>query len=289
MAPVAPVIAALPKPALGAGGVAPVVTVVLVLVAFQFFFAGTASVGTLVVGFASLAGAIGLWLHSAKGRKARLETREKFTSIDEQFQTALASLRAVENRHGAEFKTLAHDFTDRLQKLTTAHGQLRKIPMEMSQELASLNARKREFQLQAFLQAQFIDKARIAGIGPGRKAVLASHGVETAWDITNHQLAGISGVGPVARQALFAWRASVESRFAFDAARAIDPVQQRLIQQKYATKTAQLRAALTSGAAPLRGIAADLAQKRRQATSEIGVIQEQLRAMKARVDELTEK
>jgi DNA-binding helix-hairpin-helix protein with protein kinase domain len=80
----------------------------------------------------------------------------------------------------------------------------------------------------------------------------------------------------VVRQALFDWRASVESRFKFDAARAIDPAQQRLVHQKYGAQTAQLRAALTSGLGPLRVIAANLDQKRRQATSEIGAIQEQL-------------
>jgi DNA-binding helix-hairpin-helix protein with protein kinase domain len=274
MPQVAPVVATLRIPATGVRA-SSVIAALLVLVALGSLLGGSTA-GSVAIAIVSICIAIGLWVHSAPARRLRRESVEEFKSIEKQFQTLLASLRAIEARHRAEYAAGAKEFNDRLQRLTAAYGQLKKVPTELAQELASLNAQKRELQLQAFLQAQFMDKAKIAGVGPGRKAVLASHGVETAWDITNRQLEGISGVGPVVRQALFDWRASVESRFKFDAARAIDPAQQRLVHQKYGAQTAQLRAALTSGLGPLRVIAANLDQKRRQATSEIGAIQEQL-------------
>ena len=193
----------------------------------------------------------------------------------------------IVTRHNASYSGAAKEFNDRLQTLALVRSELKKVPSDMAQELANLNARRHELQLQAFLQAQFLDKAQVPGIGPGRKAVLASHGVETAWDITPVELAGIQGIGPSLKQALFAWRASVENRFTFDASRAVDPSQQRAIQQKYAAKTAQLRGLLTSGSVQLNAIASDLGMKKRDAIAQIGVLQEHTMTMNARLEELT--
>ncbi len=65
-----------------------------------------------------------------------------------------------------------------------------------------------------------IERARIADIGAGRKAKLASFGIETAADITPAKVKDVPGFGTNLARRLVARRREIGQTFCFDAARA---------------------------------------------------------------------
>src|SRR5262249_26312472 len=67
-----------------------------------------------------------------------------------------------------------------------------------------------------YLRTCFLGEHKVAGVGPTREVLLASYGVETAFDVTEEQLLKIRGIGPVLRQNLLAWREAMLAGFTFD-------------------------------------------------------------------------
>lgn len=74
----------------------------------------------------------------------------------------------------------------------------------------------RQEQLQSHLARFNIGRAVIEGIGPNRKATLASYGVTTAKDISFRQVCQIPGFGTGLFANLDSWRSSVERTFVYD-------------------------------------------------------------------------
>src|SRR5262249_33873858 len=67
-----------------------------------------------------------------------------------------------------------------------------------------------------FLKTRFLSDHKIPGIGPNREVLLASYGIETAFDVEKARLAGVRGIGPVLTKKLFDWRKSVAAEFVYD-------------------------------------------------------------------------
>src|SRR5262249_25538768 len=61
-----------------------------------------------------------------------------------------------------------------------------------------------------------ISDAGIHGIGPGRTAVLASFGIETALDIDKNRIMQLKGFKEKWTDRLLEWRQEIESQFGFD-------------------------------------------------------------------------
>jgi DNA-binding helix-hairpin-helix protein with protein kinase domain len=126
---------------------------------------------------------------------------------------------------------------------------LNALPDEQKRELQRLEDNKRKAQLERYLERHPIKTARIRKIGSGRKAVLASFGIETAADVEPHRVAAVQGFGPFLVSELVAWRRGIEQRFAFNASEPIDPpqiaaVKTALVNKKVALET-RLRSAVT--------------------------------------------
>ncbi|MEJ0052134.1 MAG: hypothetical protein WDN02_13150 [Methylovirgula sp.] len=96
-----------------------------------------------------------------------------------------------------------------------------RLPQERNKRLEKLQQDKHRLQLEKFLDQFRIEEASISGIGPSRKATLASEGIETAADITMPRLQ-IPGFGPAMRQKLLDWRANLQRQFVFDPSKPID-------------------------------------------------------------------
>jgi DNA-binding helix-hairpin-helix protein with protein kinase domain len=95
--------------------------------------------------------------------------------------------------------------------------ELTALPGEEQRGLQQLETRKRDVQLNRFLERFQIEHAKIRKIGSGRKAVLASFGIETAADIDQQQISRIQGFGPGLIAELIGWRRGLEHRFVFNA------------------------------------------------------------------------
>lgn len=99
--------------------------------------------------------------------------------------------------------------------------QLADLPNVEKRLLRELDQKRRELQLEAFLEKHRIDRASITHIGPGRRVQLTSYGIETAADITKQRVLAIPGFGNAIANSLVAWRRAIEARFVWDRLKAL--------------------------------------------------------------------
>lgn len=88
-------------------------------------------------------------------------------------------------------------FDEKKAQLLRTVSSYRALPGVERDMLKALETRKRDLQLQKHLEAHKISRARIDGIGDGRKMILRSFGIETAWDIKPNVVKAVPGFGPV--------------------------------------------------------------------------------------------
>lgn len=97
------------------------------------------------------------------------------------------------------------------------------LPQRRLALLDQLRRDQRQLQLNRYLDNFEIAHARIDGVGAGKKQILESYNIETALDITQTNVLAVPGFGPKTFDKLRLWRQSLERRFVFDPAKAIDP------------------------------------------------------------------
>lgn len=177
-------------------------------------------------------------LRLAEEKWREFEIRWRNTSLEEQLKRKLAELK---------------DFKHEFQHLRTNYDQAKK----------KLETSARERQLQKFLSQFFIDDAEIPKIGAGRKSTLASFGIETAADIQRNRVSSVKGFGEGLTAELLQWRASLESRFRFDATRAIDPNDLQTVTRRFAQRRVELCAQLNAGPEAIQRLLLQAEQRRR--------------------------
>lgn len=91
-----------------------------------------------------------------------------------------------------------------------------KVPGREQQAGQACERNARERQLRAYLARYRVDGAKVAGLGPARKATLASHGVRSAADIRRSSIEDLPGFGPSLCGALLNWRQACAQGFQFD-------------------------------------------------------------------------
>jgi DNA-binding helix-hairpin-helix protein with protein kinase domain len=138
-----------------------------------------------------------------------------------------------------------------------------------ARERGLLEAAKREKQLEQFLDRYFIDHAKIPKIGPGRKATLASYGVETAADVTYARRNGVPGFGPTLVASLMVWRAGIERKFTFNPMQQLDPRELARLDQRFEPPRKQLQSLLRAGPARLVAIRHQVEVRRTQLRGEL--------------------
>jgi DNA-binding helix-hairpin-helix protein with protein kinase domain len=153
-------------------------------------------------------------------------------------------------------------FKEKLRKLVQLKSQYESLDAEYAQEKQKLQATIRERQLLKFLDSFFIDDHRISNIGPGRKATLASFGIETALDIDSRMVRKIKGFGASLTGELVRWRKSLENRFVFDPSKGIDPADMAALTQKLRQRKTQIESALLAGPELLNQVKAEAMRKR---------------------------
>jgi DNA-binding helix-hairpin-helix protein with protein kinase domain len=160
-------------------------------------------------------------------------------------------------------------FKEKLQELVRSKGQYENLDAEFAQEKQKLQATIRERQLHKFLDNFFIDDHKIPQIGPGRKATLASFGIETAADIDPLKIQRIKGFGKSYTNELMRWRTSLERKFVFDPAKGLDPSDIAALNQKFRQRRAQIESALLAGPEKLNQERVDIIRKRQSLQVEV--------------------
>jgi DNA-binding helix-hairpin-helix protein with protein kinase domain len=135
-------------------------------------------------------------------------------------------------------------FKERLNEATRLKGRHENLNNEYSREKEKLEAAVRDRQLHKFLGTFFINDHSIPKIGDGRKATLASFGVETAADIEPARILGISGFGQGLTQELVQWRQGLERKFRYDPSKGVDPADIAALNQKFRQEKTRIEGGL---------------------------------------------
>jgi hypothetical protein len=136
------------------------------------------------------------------------------------------------------------DKRESLRRVASSYRQLSTAELDMLREL---DVKKRELQLQKYLESRKLSRANIGGIGEGRKITLRSFGIETAWDVTTKKVMSVPGFGPVLTRKLMQWRSSVEGTFKFNPNLPTDPSEIARVHSALATRRATMETTLRQG------------------------------------------
>lgn len=169
-------------------------------------------------------------------RQAALAAIDKMVSIE-------ARARELDLAASAALRPLAKVVAETREWLSKADSRLQA-------ELRNADRTYRNHQLTKHLERIVIARASIDGIGPSRKALLASFGIETAADVEQNAIMRIAGFGPGLTDRLLSWRRSCEQEFYRRGAVKTPPEWLQRIQHKHSD-------AVTANATRLRGLLAE--------------------------------
>ncbi|MGD9657191.1 MAG: helix-hairpin-helix domain-containing protein [Methylocystis sp.] len=138
-------------------------------------------------------------------------------------------------------------FTTHLRQLQHEKEQLLDLPNLRRHRYQELERARERDQRKRYLEAIQIEPAKIPGIGPGRKAMLASYNIETAWDVSEAHITKVPGFGPALTRELMKWRQVAESGFRFDASKGVDPRDIAALDRDVADMKQKLEQSLING------------------------------------------
>jgi DNA-binding helix-hairpin-helix protein with protein kinase domain len=173
--------------------------------------------------------------------QARLSNKEHV----DRFRVALVAAEANFNRVNADWQSRAGEgsFQQAKRNFEKLRAELNSMPSKRLRALDQLKRNQHQLQLDRFLDKYEIEDAKIEGIGPGRKRTLESYGIETAEDLVRHRLEAVPGFGPKMIDRLMQWRKSLEAKFNFNPAKAIDPRDIAKVEQDILSQRVKLEAA----------------------------------------------
>jgi len=197
------------------------------------------------------AAAIGFWLANLLA-----PDKEKVKAGEERLRKARADWGT--SWSDWELKAGPKTFDDKLASLRDQRRRLEAIPAKRNQRLDQLKRELRQLQLNRFLDRFEIAKSKIESIGPGRKQMLESFGIETALDVTKAALQRVPGFGPVLQSKLLAWRAVVEKRFVFDPSKGVDPRDTQKVEAEILAERRSLETEIANGAGELNRLRTEI-------------------------------
>jgi DNA-binding helix-hairpin-helix protein with protein kinase domain len=167
-------------------------------------------------------------------------------------------------------------FQAKLRELSNTRTEYEGLANQLAQEKQKLQQNLRNTQLHKFLDTFFLEDDNIPGVGPARKATLASFGIETAADIKVNTVMNIKGFGPKLTRELIDWRKSLERRFVFDPSKGVDPADITAVDQRFAQKRKQIEGGLLAGPEQLNQVSRQILQLRAQMLPKIRAAAQQV-------------
>jgi len=182
------------------------------------------------------------------GRPRKRSPAELAAALNE----ASALCKSVEERWQKE--ATDHAFCWKLRGLEAAKKRLEGLPRMRREGLRRLERERKELQLQKWLDRHSIRDVNLPGVGAGRKALLASYGIDTASDLSWQALQKVNGIGPRNAAALMIWRDSVATRFVFDPGLGADAFDIARLDREISERRITLEQKLHCGVAELEAI-----------------------------------
>lgn len=149
-----------------------------------------------------------LWNYGTAELKNERRTRsDARNNAQKLWNNAVESIKREADPHNFHLKR------DTLSKLKTEFDSL---AVREQNDIRALSQNMERRQRQRYLEAFFIDRANLSGIGPAKRAALSSFGIETAADVEWNRVRRIKGFGEVLTRTLVDWRKGLERGFKFN-------------------------------------------------------------------------
>jgi DNA-binding helix-hairpin-helix protein with protein kinase domain len=177
--------------------------------------------------------------------RVRGERKAKLDQAKTELEQNIRTLDGIESKYRAEFTALREN-------LRNTYERLLHLDRERTGDLRALENKKRQIQLNAFLDRQFIANAQISGIGPSKKAALLAYQIESAFDLPPR--VSVPGIGPALLGRLMDWRRRCEARFQFNPSQALPPAEVHAVNVKFANIRKALETELQAGPVKLQSI-----------------------------------
>jgi DNA-binding helix-hairpin-helix protein with protein kinase domain len=156
-------------------------------------------------------------------------------------------------------------FDDKKNDLLQTAASYRALPSDERNMLQAVEEKKRDLQMQKYLESHKLSRANIESIGDGRKMTLRSFGIETAWDVKSHSVRALPGFGPMLTGKLMDWRRSLEDRFRFNPNIPTDPAEIAKVRAAMAVRRSTMETELLKGVRDLETIREESLARRRHA------------------------
>jgi DNA-binding helix-hairpin-helix protein with protein kinase domain len=161
-------------------------------------------------------------------------------------------------------RTGSRMFDEKKQEVLCLKAAVDHFPVLRTSKLDQLRNSVKQAQFSRFLDTFEIDKAKLDGIGDGRKRTLQSYGIETAADLLGAAVESVPGFGHKLCGVLYAWRDSLAARFVFDPATGIDRRDIDKIEHEMLMEQRKLEQAVRAGYGELRQLHARTLNARTQ-------------------------
>ncbi|MBT2736223.1 helix-hairpin-helix domain-containing protein [Bacillus sp. ISL-7] len=158
------------------------------------------------------------------------------------------------------------------------------IPNIRAMKLKQLEKDQRNRQLNEYLDRFYIQSSNIDSIGPSRKAVLQSYGIETARDVSKQAVLSVPGFGPSLTNNVVEWRKNIEKRFSFDPKKGISKSDLYSLEKEIFALKSDIEKKLTKGEAELNYIKTTILNRRENLKREADECVRILCQTKANVD-----
>jgi DNA-binding helix-hairpin-helix protein with protein kinase domain len=192
-------------------------------------------------------GALGYWVLAMLAVCAAI-VRVKSAEVV-QLKSVLVMAEAQYNAAKQILSTICSSnvFEDKLQELRKAKEDWKNLNELRGRRYSELHASRERQQLQHYLESTYIERTYILGIGRGRKAMLHSYNIETAWDVSEAAVRRVPGFGDTNVARMITWRRCVEQMFRFDAKKGVDPKDVVALDQELLISRQPLEQKLLSG------------------------------------------
>ena len=173
----------------------------------------------------------------------RTQRQAALNEAGTKWRMKVAEIEALETEYKRTFITKREELRQKYERLT-------RLEEERKQELKSLETKKRQLQLDQFLDRHLLTNAQIQGIGPKKKQTLLAYGIESALDVINSRR--VPGIGDNFYSRLMDWRRQCEARFRFNPNQAIPQAELHNLNVRFSNIRKALESELTLGAAHLQ-------------------------------------
>jgi DNA-binding helix-hairpin-helix protein with protein kinase domain len=150
------------------------------------------------------------------------------------------------------------DFRFRLRRieLQRLRDDYKMLDAEQKTARQALRNTVRDRQLHRYLDGFIIEDKTIPQIGPGRRDILRSFGIETAADIDETKIdrTKIPGFGPSLTAQILDWRRDLERKFVFDPSKGVDQADVYALDHRFRQRCQHLEGQLLAGMESLNAL-----------------------------------